>query len=128
MFAVGVASSGSATLDANSQGYADGTSTVTATPSAFVLAGPNGIGGSFTSGQNASTQLTVSSVQLDSAGNVGANQPLAGGQTAVVTLTVGDPNLGTVAPPSVTFTGGTSTVQYPVHRRQHRGELLDHGQ
>ena len=46
-------------------------------------------------------------------GTLAQIQPLAGGQTAVVTLTVGDPNLGTVAPSSVTFTGGIECMSPP---------------
>jgi hypothetical protein len=110
VFAQGIASSGAAMLTASTTLFTSGTSTVTAAPSAFVLAGPNGIGGSFTSGQNASSQLTVSAAQLDSSGNVVQIQSVAGGQSAVVTLTLGDPNLGTVTPPSITFTGGMSNA------------------
>jgi hypothetical protein len=104
VFAQGLASSGSATLTASSTGYGPGQSTVNAAPSAFVLAGPNGIGGSFITGENVTTQLDVKPMQLDGAGNAVQVQALAGGQTAVVTLTVANPNLGTVSPSSVTFT------------------------
>ncbi len=110
VFAQGLASSGSATLTVSSTGYASGQSTVTAAPSAFVLAGPNGIGGSFITGENVITQLDVMSVQLDGSGNVAQAQPLAGGQTAVVNLTVADPNLGTVSPAAITFTSGLSDI------------------
>jgi hypothetical protein len=110
VFAQGMASSGSATVTASLSGYSSGQSAVTAAPSAFVLAGPNGIGGSFITGQNASSQLTVSSAQLDSSGNVVQIQPVAGGHSPVATLTIGDPNLGTVTPSAVTFTGGMSNA------------------
>jgi hypothetical protein len=106
VFAQGVANTGSATLAVSSTGFGPGQSTVTAAPSAFVLAGPNGIGGSFITGENVTTQLDVSPVQLDGSGNVVQVQALAGGQTAVVSLTVADPNLGTVSPAAVTFTSG----------------------
>ena len=114
VFAQGVASAGSVTITASATGYAPGQNTVTAAPSAFVLAGPNGIGGSFITGENVTTQLDVSSVQLDGSGNVVGVQALAGGQTAVVTFTVADPNLGTVSPAAVTFTSGMTdaTTQF----------------
>jgi hypothetical protein len=83
---------------------------VTTAPSAFVLGGPNGIGGSFTIGQNASTQLTVWAAQLDNSGNVAQIQSVAGGPSVAVTLTVGNPNLGTVSPAAVAFTGGLSSA------------------
>jgi hypothetical protein len=83
---------------------------VTAAPSAFVLGGPNGIGGSFTTGQNAGTQLTVYAAQLDASGNVGQIQSLVGGPAVVVTLNVANPSLGTVTPSAVTFAGGMSST------------------
>jgi sugar lactone lactonase YvrE len=110
VYVQGTASAGSAVLTASLQGFNSGTSTVTDAPSAFVLAGPNGIGGSFTTGQNTPTQLTISAAQLDSSGNVAMIQSVAGGQAPAVTLSVGNPNLGTVSPSSVTFTGGSSTA------------------
>jgi hypothetical protein len=111
VFALGVANSGSATLTASFANYTHGQSVVTAAPSAFVLAArPNGIGGSFTSGQNAGTQLTVWAAQLDSSGNVAQIQSVAGGPAVAVTLTVGDPNLGTVSPAAVAFTGGATSA------------------
>jgi hypothetical protein len=109
VFAQGVANAGSVTLTASSTGYGSGQSTVTAAPSAFVLAGPNGIGGSFTTGQNATTTLDVEPMQLDSSGNPVQVQPLAGGQSAVVTLTVVNTSLGTVSPAAVTFTSSAGT-------------------
>ncbi len=110
VFAQGVANSGSATLTANFASYTHGQSIVTAAPSAFVLDGPNGIGGSFTIGQNAGTQLTIWAAQLDASGNVAQIQSVAGGPSVVVTLTVGDPDLGTVSPSAVTFTGGATNA------------------
>jgi hypothetical protein len=110
VFAQGVANSGSATLTANFGSYTRGQNIVTAAPSAFVLAGPNGIGGSFNIGQNAGTQLTIWAAQLDNSGNVAQVQALVGGPSVVVALTVADPNLGTVSPSAVTFSGGQSSA------------------
>jgi hypothetical protein len=110
VFAQGVANSGSATLTASFGSYTRGQNIVTAAPSAFVLAGPNGIGGSFNIGQNAGTQLTVWAAQVDNSGNVAQVQALIGGPSVVVTLTVADPNLGTVSPSAVTFSGGQSSA------------------
>jgi hypothetical protein len=110
VFAFGVANSGSSTITAHTANYVDGTSPITAAPSAFVLAGPNGTGGSFTTGPLSATQLTISAVPLDSSGNPGSPQALAGAQSAVVTLSVGTSALGTVAPTSIAFTGGQNNL------------------
>ena len=109
-FAQALASSGSATLTASSTGYTSGTNTVTAAPSAFVLAGPNGVGASFSTGQNTTTELTVSAARLDSSGNVADIQAVAGSTPVVVTLSIGNSSLGTVSPSSLSFTGGTSSL------------------
>ena len=53
-----------------------------------VLAGPNGNGGSFSIGEGSTQQLTVSSAQLDSSGNVVQIQQVAGGPSVVVPLSV----------------------------------------
>src|SRR5260370_37030263 len=77
---------------------------------AFGLAGTNRIGGSLTSGQNATSQLTISAAQLDPSGNVAQIQQVKGGQSAAVTLTVADPALGTITPSAVTFNSGMSAL------------------
>ncbi len=110
VFAFGVGNSGSSVITAHTANFVDGTSTITAAHSAFVLAGPNGTGGSFTTGQGSVTQLTVSAVPLDSSGNAGSPQALAGAQSAIVTLSVGTSSLGTVSPTSITFTGGQNNI------------------
>jgi hypothetical protein len=108
IYAQALTASGAATITATSSGYCTGTSTVTAAPSAFVLTGPNGIGNSFNIGANATQQLTVSPAQLDANGNPAQIQPLAGGQTATVTVNVASD--GSVSPGSVNFSGGIDTA------------------
>jgi hypothetical protein len=111
IYAQGLMSSGSAGITASAPGYAAGSSQATLAPSAFVLAGPNGVGGSFLANQNSSTSLTVSAAQLDGSGNVAAIQQVRGGTTVTVPLAVANAALGTLAPPGLTFTAGTSSAQ-----------------
>ena len=110
VYAQGLASSGTANITASGAGYNSGTSQVTLAPSGFVLAGPNGVGGSFTSNQGAITPLTVSAVQLDGSGNVGSVEQVRGGFSASVNLSVANSAVGTVSPATANFTGGVDTA------------------
>ena len=80
VYVQGLSNSGSVQLTAAASGYLAGYSTVSLTPSAFVLSGPNGIGGSFVTNQLVSTPLTVTAVQLDGSGNPGPS-PIDNGRT-----------------------------------------------
>jgi hypothetical protein len=108
-YAYGLSSSGSATLTATLFSYTATSVVITAGPSGFVLAGPNGNGGSFTTGESKLTTLTASSVLLNSSLNVVATQAVAGGVNPVVTFTTSPSSLGTT-PGSLTFTGGNSSL------------------
>jgi hypothetical protein len=110
VYAQATAITGAATITATSSGYISGSNTVTAAPSGFVLSGPNGVGGSFTSGQGQVSPLTVEAAQLDSSNNFVQIQQLAGGQSVTAPIVIGNSNLGSVSPTSVSFTGGTSSV------------------
>jgi len=110
VYAQATASTGAAIVTATSSGYKSGAATVTAAPSGFVLSGPNGVGGSFTSGQGQVSPLMVAAAQLDSSDNFVQVQQLAGGQSVTVPISIANSNAGTVSPTSVTFAGGTSSV------------------
>jgi hypothetical protein len=109
--AQGLASSGSATLTVAAAGYISGTSTVNLASSGFVLAGPNGVGGSFVINQNSNATLTVSAAQLDGSGNVAQIQQVKGGLALNVPLVVANSALGTVSPAPVSFSGGIDSLQ-----------------
>jgi hypothetical protein len=106
----GLASAGSTTLTASSPGYADGTGTVTLTPSGFVLAGPNNIGASFQTFQGLTTTLTVYSARLDASGKYVETQPLRPSFGSTVAVNVSSTSAGTVTPASVTFNPGDSSA------------------
>ena len=110
VYAQALASSGSTTISASAQGYGTGTGFITLFPSAFALAGPGGTGSSFTASEFGTTQLGVSAARLDASGNVAEIQQIRGGETVAVTLTVANRNLGTVSPASLSFTGGSTTL------------------
>ena len=105
----GLVSSGSVTLTASAVGYPSGTSTVTLTPSAFVLAGPNGIGvPSFTINEGLTTSMAVYPAQLDPSFNYVQTSQVRGGVTVSVPLSSTNTNVGTIAASQVTFNGGDS--------------------
>ena len=109
-YAYGAASSGSATLTATLFNYTSATIPISTGLSGFVLAGPNGNGASFITGQGQQTTLTAMSMLLDSSMNPLATQAVAGGINPVVTFTLGNSSIGTLSPTSLTFTGGNSSL------------------
>jgi hypothetical protein len=109
VYVQGFAASGSATLTASAAGYASGTATVSLTPSAFVLEGPNGIGASITSNQGEVTPITVRAARLDASLNYVQTQQVRGSMNVNVPLTNSNPAAGS-APSIASFTGGTDTV------------------
>lgn len=110
VWAQALASSGSVTVTASAEGYTSATSTVTLTPSAFVLVGPQSGVSSITTNEGLNTSLTVESVELDSSFNVLGEQPVAGGVSVNVNVTSSNPSVGTIASSPVTFQGGDETA------------------
>jgi hypothetical protein len=106
-----LASSGTVTLTAHSPGYTDGTATITLTPSAFVLAGPSGIGvPSFPTNVNLTTVINVFAARLDSSNNYVETQRIRGGLNNVaVSLSSSQTTVGTLSPPAVSFSAGDSS-------------------
>src|SRR5205814_4506908 len=101
--------SGTVTVAASATGYNTGVATVTLTPSGFVLAGPNGIGGSFSVTQGSTADLTISAARLDSSNAFAEIQQVRGGSFADVSLANSPQSLGTVSPSTLTFNGGDSS-------------------
>jgi hypothetical protein len=93
-----LASSGTVNITVSAPGYVSAVTPITLTPSGFVLNGPAGAGVNFTATLGAGdVPLTVSPVQLDSAGNVlSSTQRLRGGAAGFVV--------------NVTVTSGTTAI------------------
>jgi len=108
LFAHSMAASGTVQLSIAANGYGNSTATATLTPSGFVLAGPNGVGASFSTPVGANPALTVFSARLDSSLNFVEVQQLRGPASfsASIGLSSSDTSRGTVSPSSVTINGG----------------------
>ena len=110
-----LAGTGTATVTITAPGYTTAISTVTMTPSGFVLA-PNAsaVGTPFTVFQGATTPLTVFAVKLDAGNNPTGVQQLRGGLSVIVPLTISSPGLGSTNPAQVIFNGGddSATAQF----------------
>ncbi len=110
VYVQGLASSGSANITVSAPGYNSGSAPVNLAPSAFVIQGPNGFGGSFVTNQGQNTNLTISAAQLDSSGNVAQIQKVSGSSPATVNLNVANSGLGSIAPSSISFAGGNDSI------------------
>jgi hypothetical protein len=124
VYVQGVASSGTTTLTVSAPPYTAGTGTVTLANSGFVLSGPGGVGGPFSSFEGVTTGLTVLAARLDSNGLFAENQQVASNPscqtvnmqqvctqiTTSVPLTVSPSTLGTLSANPLTFSGGVSSV------------------
>ena len=105
-----LASTGSVTLTASATGFSDGAGAVTMTPSGFVLAEQNGVGGSFQIFQSLTTTLTAYSARLDAAGRYVEKQTIRGSLGSTVTVAINSTSAGQVTPTSVTFNPGDSSA------------------
>ncbi len=104
-----LAASGSATITVSAPGYRTATATIALAPSGFVIAGPNGIGGAFSTFGGVSTPLTVSAGRLDSNGALAEVQQVRSGYSVSVPLSSSDVTVGAV-PTAVAFNGGDSSA------------------
>lgn len=98
-----LASSGTATVSISADNYNTGTSTITFAPAGFVIAGPNGVGGSFNAFEGSSTTLTVYSGPIDSNGALSQDQAIRGGFSVNVPITSSNSAVGAASPASVTL-------------------------
>lgn len=101
---------GTSTITASMPGYANGTGTVTVANSGFVLSGPNGIGGAFTTFQGVPTTLTVYAARLDSSNLFVEPEEVIGTTSLSVPIASSPASVGTVSPTLLAFTGGTNSV------------------
>jgi hypothetical protein len=111
LFVQSVGGTGPVQVSASATGFATGTGTVTITPSAFVLAGPNDIGGSFQVPAGASTTLTVFSARLDATGKYAETQPVRASLTTPINVSVTSSPFGTVLPSTVVFDPSDESAQ-----------------
>ncbi len=108
--ALGLLSSGTATLTASAMNYISVPGTITMTPSGFLLAGPDGIGTpSFSIAKGGSTAVTVTVWRLDSSLNFVEVQPLGQGVSVSVPVTSSNTSVGTIATSPLNFTGGVTS-------------------
>jgi hypothetical protein len=114
VYAQALAGSGTANLTASATGFINGSSTITMTPSGFVLMGPNGVGSSFSTTQGLSTTLTVIAARLDSTLNFAEAQQLRAGISASVAVTSSGTTVGTISPSPLAFNSGdqSATTQF----------------
>ncbi|MGP8243292.1 MAG: beta strand repeat-containing protein, partial [Bryobacteraceae bacterium] len=103
-----LAASGTITITATAPGYSNGVGTVTLANSGFVVSGPNGVGGSFTTYQGTPTTLTVYAARLDGSGFFVESESVAGGMS--FTVPIAGSGAGTVAPVSLAFGSGVSSA------------------
>jgi len=106
-----LASSGTAQITMTASGYAAASATITLTPSGFVLSGPSGMGKNFSTQLGAAdTNLTISTAQLDSSGNILlTDQKLRGGLPVSVALNNGTPATGSINGSPNSLQGGSSS-------------------
>jgi hypothetical protein len=98
-------------LTATAPGYPAITCLVTLTPSALVVAGPQGIGQNFSTTVTGSVPLTVTAYGLDTNSHIyGSQQPVAGGLSLSVSVTSSDTTVGTILNSPVVLAGGSSAV------------------
>ena len=105
----GLANSGTVVLTATANGFTDGTGTATLTPSGFVLAGPNDIGGSFQTFTNVITTMTVFSARLTSTGAYAEKQTFRASYPTSVTVPLSSSPIGTISS-SVVFNAGDGSL------------------
>ncbi len=106
----GLASSGSAQITISAPGYQPASATATLTPSGFILNSPSGAGASFNAVVGVNSNLSVSPVQLDGAGNiVSTSQVLRGGISASVDVTAGPPSVGVIGNSPAVLQGGSAS-------------------
>jgi hypothetical protein len=105
-----LADTGTVQIEAYATGFTSALANVTLTPSAFVLAGPNGMGGTFSLSQGNNTQLTVSGARLNASFAFAEIQQLRGGALATVSISNSAPTQGSVSPASVTIVGGNTSA------------------
>jgi hypothetical protein len=109
--AVGTAAAGTTiTITASFAGYSNGIATITYANSGFVVSGPNGIGGAFSTFQGVQTGLTVFAARLDSSGLFVEPEDVVAGSTLSVPIASSSPTIGAVSPTLLSFSGGTSSA------------------
>ena len=104
-----LSASGTGTYTANATGFGSATGTATFAPSAVVLFPPS-VTGSVAQG---TATISVLTAILDPSGTPTDSQPLAGGQTLVVSVNSSDTSKATV-PATVTVPAGASQAPLPI--------------
>ena len=110
LYAQALSDTGSVTVTVSATGYTSGSSTVTLTPSGFVMVGPSGVVStvpqSFPTNVGSTTTLTVMTARLNSSFVYQESQGLRGGFSVTVPLQSSSGSVGSLNPGSRTFTPG----------------------
>jgi hypothetical protein len=109
IFVQGLSASGSAQLTASATGYSSGTSTVTLSPSGFVLtaqANPVGVISFTVPAGVTNTPVRVHAARLDSSLNYVEDQAVRGGIGVTITISNPTSSVGSVSPTSMVIAGG----------------------
>jgi len=101
--------SGTATYTVTAPGLPSANGSVTLGRSALIIAGPFG-GVVFRTTTGAPAKLTITSAVLDSAGNPGQQQAIAGGLNIKAELLSSDAKVGAATPVAVTLAGGATSA------------------
>jgi hypothetical protein len=110
IYVQGLASSGTVSLTATAANGFSGTATIALTPSGFVLAGPNGMGGrGFSTTAGSSSQFTLAAARLDNSLAYVETQQVRGGASFTVDITGAFSSIGAVAPSPFTMYGGQAS-------------------
>ncbi|HLH16921.1 MAG TPA: putative Ig domain-containing protein [Bryobacteraceae bacterium] len=108
-FVTALSNSGTVSVTASAPGYNNGAGTVTLANSGFVLSGPKGIGGAFTTFQGVQTTITVYAARLDSNGLFVESESLASNISVNVPVAVSPSSLGSLSASTVNITGGNNS-------------------
>ena len=101
--------------------YMTGMTTVSVTPSGFVLSGPNGVGGTFNTSTGGYDEPLNISRQAGFVGQFRRSATPRTGVTASVPVTTSN-SAGTIQTTPLTFTGGGQINDDELHGRQQRGQ------
>ncbi len=103
-----LAGHGPATYTVSAPGCSTAKGTIEILRSAITIGGPSN-SSSFRTTTGRARNITAQTALLDELGNVVGSLPIAGGFTIKVDIRSSNPNVGSVSPSSLLFTGGDST-------------------
>lgn len=106
----GLVDSGTATYTVSAEGIGSAKGTVTLTPAALVIVGPSRSSKFQTTPGGVPQKITIVSAALDSSGQIGGEQQVAGGTQVEVAIASSDVNVGKPHDPKLLLQGGASAA------------------